>query len=247
MKNLRKIVGLLLLAASVGVLSYSLYTVVGQQLAARALEREYAALAALAQAEKDAENSSVYRSPVDFTALREINPDIVGWIQIEGTYIDYPILQCADNETYLHITFSGEPNPAGAIFLDYRSAADFSDPNTLIHGHNIKNAAMFALLPEYKAQAFYEEHPAVLLYTPEAGYRCEIFAAYVTAMNDLTYSIYFPKEGSFSRYLEYIRGRSLIQSGVAVQDTDRIIMLSTCDYQFEDARMVVYAKMVKIE
>ena len=104
---------------------------------------------------------------VDFAALREINPDIVAWIYIEGTKINYPIVQGEDNSYYLKHLFSGEWNGSGCIFLDFRNDASFADRHSIIYGHHMKNGTMFTDLDKYKKQEFFDEHPIALLITPD--------------------------------------------------------------------------------
>lgn len=184
-----------------------------------------------------------YHCPVDFDALREINPDIVGWIVVDGTTIDYPIVQGPDNDVYLNTTFSGTSNPSGAIFMDYRNAPDFSNANTIIYGHKMRNDTMFQGLSEYKSQDFWNEHPAFIIYTPDAGYRCEVFSAYVTQPVSETYVLDFEGRANVATYLTYAIEHSLIQTGTVLYSTDRIVTLSTCDYSFDNARMVVHARL----
>lgn len=182
-----------------------------------------------------------YESPIDFDALHEINPAIVGWIVIEGTNIDYPIVQGEDNSHYLNFTYTGAANSSGAIFMDYRNAANFTDQNTIIYGHKMNNATMFHDLSEYKSQNFFEAHPAFIIYTPDSEYRCEVFAAYVTSPVSETYVLDFDGAASFVQYMNIAIGRSLIQTGTILYSTDRIVTLSTCDYSYDNARMVVHA------
>ena len=107
---------------------------------------------------------------VDFASLQEINPDIVGWIYIERTEINYPVVQGNDNQYYLKHLFSGEWNGSGCIFLDSRNRADFSDRHSIIYGHHMKNGSMFSGLTEYKKQEFYDSHSVALLLTPDKNY-----------------------------------------------------------------------------
>jgi len=104
----------------------------------RAAEREYQAIRAVARAPMDGmgDVETGAQQGIDWIALQRLNPDIVGWIVVEGTTIDYPIVRGHDNETYLHWTVLGERNSSGAIFMDHRNHGDFFDPHTLIYGHN---------------------------------------------------------------------------------------------------------------
>ena len=86
---------------------------------------------------------------VDFNGLKAINPEVIGWIQIEGTSISYPIMKGKDNDYYLKHTFEGNYNAAGSIFIDYTNNSNFEDCNTIIYGHNMKNGSMFGLLRKH--------------------------------------------------------------------------------------------------
>lgn len=184
-----------------------------------------------------------YVCPIDFDALHEINRDIVGWIIVDGTTINYPIVQGRDNDTYLNTLFTGEYNPSGAIFMDYRNAPDFTDCNTIIYGHKMKNNTMFQGLSEYKSQDFWEQYPAITIYTPQQEYRCEVFAAYVTSAVSDAYVLNYDNNGDFVQYLKTAISRSQIMTGAVLHSTDRIVTLSTCDYSFNNARMVVHATL----
>lgn len=240
------------LVVCVGAFLFTGYRILSPLLAYQAATDEYQSLAAMIHppVDKPREPSTPedvrYQSPIDFEALFAINPDIIGWIQIPGTVVDYPVVQVWDNDTYLHTTFEGRRNASGAIFADYRSASDFSDPNTLIYGHKMKNGTMFALLTDYLQPSFYEAHPTLTVYTSDAEYHYEIFSVYVTAPDDPAYTLDYPDADSFADYLDEVKARSQMHTDVAVDATDVIITLSTCDYQFEDARLVVHAKRVRV-
>lgn len=105
---------------------------------------------------------------VDFQALQELNPDIVAWLRIPGV-MDYPVVQGKDNAYYLKHTFKKEYNIAGSIFLDYRNQKDFSDPKSIIYGHNMKDGSMFHVLRKFQNLDFFREHQKLYLYLPEGG------------------------------------------------------------------------------
>ena len=245
-KKKRKILWSILLLISICVFLFAAYQLISQYMTYRAAENEYESLAGIAYI-KDGEagNGANYQSPIDFAALAAINPDVIGWIVIDGTNIDYPIVQGSDNDAYLHKTFNGERNSSGTIFLDCRNAPDFSDSNSIVYGHKMKNGSMFAGLTEYKEQGFYEQHPVFTLYTPEAEYRCEVFAAYVTSGVSATYTLDFDGDEDFMEYIGNAVSRSLIQTGVTPAAMDKTITLSTCDYTYDNARMVVHARLVR--
>ena len=182
---------------------------------------------------------------VDFAALSEINPDIVAWIYIEGTEINYPVVQGSDNQYYLKHLFNGKWNSSGCIFLDSRNTSDFSDRHSIIYGHHMKNGTMFSGLTEYKKQEFYDAHPIVLLLTPEKNIRIEIFAGYVASVSDKAWEIALGSDKEFGDWLEAAEERSYFESEVTFAVTDRIVTLSTCSYEFDNARFVLVGRITE--
>ena len=179
---------------------------------------------------------------VDFEALKAVNEDIVAWIYIPGTKVNYPIVQASDNDYYLHRLLNGEYNVNGTIFMDYLNAPDFSDGNTLIYGHNMKSGYMFGGIVDYKKQSFYDEHPDVYLLTPDREYRLALFAGVVLEYDAEVYQTQLTDE-----YLNTCRSHSTFASDVSVSAADKIVTLSTCSYEYENARYVVMGKLVPVE
>lgn len=118
---------------------------------------------------------------VDFAALESINSDCVAWIRIDGTEIDYPVVQGHDNSFYLKHLFDGEWNGAGCIFLDSRVNPDLSDRHSVLYGHHMKNGTMFSDIAKYKDQTFYENHTTGMILTPTENYRIEFLRAMLPA------------------------------------------------------------------
>lgn len=176
---------------------------------------------------------------VDFESLKAINPDIVAWIYIEGTNINYPVVQGTDNSQYLNRLFDGTVNSAGSIFMDYRNENDFSDRNTVFYGHHMSNGTMFDQVAEYKDQAFYDSHPTCLILTPEKNYRVEFFAGYVTDMNSQAWKLKFGSDEEFSQWLEAALSQSTFSCNLTPTAQDRVVTLSTCTYEYNDARYVL--------
>lgn len=228
----------------VGVVLVSLYNIFLQYSEYKSAVNEYEKLSEITQLDDGI--GDVYEEQIDFKALREINPDIVGWISVDNININYPIVQAYDNEFYLSVTYTGTSNSSGAIFLDCRNSANFIDRNNIIYGHMMKNGTMFASLTEYKSQSFYEAHPFFMIYTPDASYRCEVFAAYVTPSVSATYVLDFEGANSFTKYIETAINNSLIATDITPGSSDKIVTLSTCDYTYDDARMVVQARMITV-
>lgn len=175
---------------------------------------------------------------VDFEALWQVNRELVAWVHIPDTVIDYPIAQSQNNNYYLHRLPDGTYNSAGTLFLDYRCSGDFTDFVSVIYGHNMKNNTMFGQLPSYKKQSFYEQHPVLYLLTPEGDYRVELFAGYVTPSDSQTYRLSYTEEEK-AIFIRQAKNASDFQADVEVTPADRLLILSTCAYEYENARYVV--------
>ncbi len=183
---------------------------------------------------------------VDFDTLRQQNEDIAGWLYSAETAINYPVVMPEDNFYYLHRFIDGSYNVGGTLFIDCLCEGDFSGTNTVIYGHNMNDGSMFASIREYRTQEYYDAHPKMYLNTPEQNYRIEIFAGYVTDADSDTYSISFPNAASYLEFLDKMHSQSDFESDVELGVDDRIITLSTCSYEFSDARYVLQGKLVPI-
>lgn len=185
------------------------------------------------------EKEDIVWPQVDFDELKKINSDIVGWIYLEGSKINYPIVQSEDNSYYLKHLFDKSSNSSGCIFLDYRNAPDFSDQNSVVYGHHMKNGTMFSGLDSYKSQEYYDAHPQLLLLTPEENYVIEIFSGFVASAKDDAWKIGFTSDTDFEDWLKRSAERSCFSSSITPAVTDRIVTLSTCSYEFSNARFVL--------
>ena len=175
---------------------------------------------------------------VDFVALQAEHPDIIAWLYGENTPIHDPVVQAQDNEYYLRRLLDGSWNTAGTLFLDYRNASDFSDGRSIIYGHSMKDGSMFGSLLEYRESAYYQAHPELYLLTPEGDYRVELVAGYEVADDAPLYTL--PDSASERETLiQYAVEHSTFDSGVEVTPADRLLVLSTCAYDFEGARFVL--------
>lgn len=180
---------------------------------------------------------------VDFEGLLSINEDCVGWIMIDDTKINYPIVQGNDNNYYLRRLFDGTWNSAGCIFLDYRVAEDFSYRNNPIYGHKMNNGSMFADLSNYKKQEYYDLHPIGYLLTPEQNYQIEFFAGFVIRNDGIAWDYEFESDDDFEEWLIDVQEMSCFDSEIQPEVTDTIITLSTCSYEFSYARFVLLGRL----
>ena len=181
---------------------------------------------------------------VDFDALKQQAPDIRGWIYCPDTPIHHPVVQGKDNRYYLRRLANGQPNHAGSVFLDSRNPSDLTGYYNLIHGHNLKDDTMFGTLPNYSRQEYYDAHPIVYFLTPDADHVIELFAGFTTNSEDPIYTI--PLTGK--QRMELAKGcieRSDFVSQVQPEESDQLVILSTCAYDHEDARYAVIGVLRK--
>lgn len=218
---------------------------------------EYNQIEEMAVTERDADSAEVagpnaqLKPPieVDFDKLKSVNEDVVGWIYVDALPdISYPIVKGKDNQTYLHQTYEKNYNFAGTIFVDYENSGDFSDCNTLVYGHNMKNGSMFGHLKKFRENdKLYKQDKYFWILTPERNYRYEIITAYTTGVNSDTYTLFKGPGEEFEKYLETIKGYSEIQTDdTDLTIKDRIVTLSTCTGN-ESTRFVVQGKRVDAE
>lgn len=186
---------------------------------------------------------------VDFTQLQTINAEVQCWIWCYDTVMNYPVVQSShNNDAYLHKTYDGTHNSSGSIFMDYRNNADFSDDNTVIYGHNMRNGKMFAALKRFGHQDFYDGHRQFYLITPEGNRRYEIVAAFQTDALSNIYDRNFETAEVKQQWLDKVIRSSAVQTDAIATAADSFVTLSTCvsgnDYR---ARFVVVGRLAEIE
>lgn len=183
---------------------------------------------------------------VDFDGLRAQSPDYAAWIYSPDTVINYPIVYTDNNFYYLDHLPGERYNSAGTLFIDCKCAADFSDQNTLIYGHNMNDGSMFASLREYANQEYYDAHPVIYLSTPDFNYRLDLIAGFITEPTSFAYANNFDEPEQFMAYIESIQSMSTFQSDVEVSEEDKVVSLSTCTYEITEGRYVVVGKLTQI-
>jgi len=179
---------------------------------------------------------------VDFQKLQKTNKDVVGWIQFdEPERINYPIVKGADNDKYLKTTFEGKQNSAGTIFMDVVNAGDFSDRNTFIYGHNMKNGSMFGQLRKFKAKDYYEQNPYFYIYTPDGKeVKYQIFAVCIVEDTSRSYTRFYNNDEEYLDYLNYLKSIARYDTGAEVNAESKIVSLSTCTNVSETQRLLVH-------
>ena len=183
---------------------------------------------------------------VDFAALQAQNSDVVAWLYCADTPINYPVARADDNAKYLHTLLDGTHNQNGTLFMDFRNAADYSDRNTIIYGHNMKSGKMFGTLDQYKKQEYYDQHPVWYLLTPQGAYKVELAAGWVTQDTDPLYNQPADEE-NITALLKAADRRSTFASGITLTAEDEIITFSTCSYENETARYVLVGRMIPLD
>lgn len=183
---------------------------------------------------------------VDFDSLKAKNPDVVGWIYQKDTNINYPVMRGTSNDTYLHADMNKKYSVSGSIFMDYRNKADFSDFNTIVYGHHMHDGSMFKSLRGYtKEDDYYNKHKTLELITPTGKYHLQVFSSYITSATSDAYRYMFGSSVDKSNFIAAAKQQSKISAdNVTVTADDNIVTLSTCAYDYDEARYVVICKMV---
>lgn len=185
---------------------------------------------------------------VDWKALKKVNPDVQGWLYQKGTVINYPVVQGTDNDTYLHTRFDKQWSGGGTLFVDCRMEKDFKGFNSIIYGHHMKDGSMFRSIRGYtKEDGYYDKHKTLELATPHGNYHLVVFSAFITkATDEDTYKMTYD-EAEKQAYIDRAWERSelpITRNSVDVTKNDRLVTLSTCAYDYEEARYIVMCKMV---
>ena len=182
---------------------------------------------------------------VDFSNLIKVNPEVVAWISVAGTNINYPVVQHADNEYYLHHSFNGSKNGAGWVFLDYRNNLENLNKNTIIYAHNRKDGSMFGSLRRVLDSDWYENKSnyVVKMSTKNENNLWQVFSVYRIPVTIDYLEINFSEDDRFFEFLNKMKERSIYDFKTTVNANDRILTLSTCYNKKE--RVVMHAKLIK--
>lgn len=187
-----------------------------------------------------------------YEEIKTINSDVIGWITIDGTVIDYPVVRAADNDYYLGRDVEKRKSAYGAIFMDFRNADPAQQKHIILYGHNMKNGTMFHDLMNYKQKSFFDENRTIQLLWDGVDTRWEIFLAYIIMPNTV-YHIYtaFADDQQFANVMnqtiEYAKTvkPSNVDTSVTIKPSDQVLTLSTCTYEYDDSFFAVMARRVK--
>ncbi len=182
----------------------------------------------------------------DISLLQEENSDCIGWVSIEGTNLDYPVMQTLDEpEYYLKRSFEKSPNEHGVPFLDARCSVDRAD-NLIVYGHHMNDGTMFSCLHKYAKYSYYEEHPLITWETANGidQYRVAAVMRASGTVYEKDWSIFnciYMNELEFEEMSENLLEKSLYNTGIAPVYGDKLLTLATCEYSQENGRLVVVA------
>lgn len=181
-----------------------------------------------------------------FSTLQEINKDTIGWLTVNNTRIDYPVVQAKDNDYYLRRDYYQNKNRHGWIFMDYRNNPDELNENTIIYGHNLANQTMFGTL-RYALNSYWYKKSAnqiITFNTPNENMKFQIFSIYTIPTTNDYLDITFPTTDAYQAYIDLVKGRSIYDFNIEVTTGDKILTLSTCA-NGNDKRLVIHAKLIK--
>lgn len=186
----------------------------------------------------------------DYRQLKAENPNLIGWLKIDGTDINYPVMKSKDNSYYLTHSFDGKNSTAGALFMDYRSDAVNPTTNTIIYGHNMNNGSMFGELKNFLSEKYFNEHTTIKFDTIYEHREYELVAvclAKVKKADDNSFRYYnfiqAKNENEWNAFTESV-GAMVVNGGMSVKAGDELLTLSTCNSYIEDGRLFLLAKRV---
>jgi sortase B len=187
-----------------------------------------------------------------YRELYEENPDIIGWVKVEDTYLDYPVMQTkGDNEYYLHRNFEKEYQYSGLPFLDARCDLDIPSTNLIIYGHNMKSESMFSCLTKYKNEEYFRKHPVIRFDTMYEESEYQIIAVVLSKVfkkNDNDFKFYqfvhTDSKAEFDEYIDNMKNLSLYDTGYSAVFGDQLLTLVTCSYHTENGRIAILSKKI---
>ncbi len=187
----------------------------------------------------------------EYELIHQKNQKLIGWVKIDNTIIDYPVMQTVNNEYYLDHNFNQEEDRNGCIFMDYQCDVIKGCDNIILYGHHMKSGKMFGTLNKYSKQSYYEEHPTIqfdTIYEKGTYQVMYVFRSKVYSEEEVTFKYYqfinAASEMEFDSAMNEMAALSLYDTGVTAAYGDKLLTLSTCDYQEKKGRFVVVAKKI---
>ncbi len=185
---------------------------------------------------------------VNFDDLKKKNSDTVGWIKVEGTNINYPVVQTTDNKYYLNHSYDKTYNKAGWVYADYRNNLDNFDKNTIIYAHGRVDTTMFGSLKNILKSSWYnnKNNHIIKFSTPKENTLWQVFSVYTIEAESYYITTKFPTDEYFKEFVTTLKNRSKIQFSATPDENDKILTLSTCK-DSKGNRVVMHAKLIKLE
>lgn len=247
MKKILKALYILLFISIAVFCFYKAYEIKEEQ---TKIKEEQTELIDIAEIPEKVEDIEEKKEEINFQDLININSDFIGWIKIDETNINYPIVQGTNNTYYLKHSFYKEYSNAGSIYMDATANSNFSSKNTFIYGHYTSDGSMFGQLGKYMKQDFYDKHKEIYIYTSEQNYKLEVFSVHVDKASSKSYQMNFTTDESYKDYIDLIKSYSVIKSDIEIDYTeDRIVTLYSCSHErghAKDDRYFVHAKLIEI-
>ncbi|SFQ36282.1 sortase B [Lachnospiraceae bacterium XBB1006] len=193
------------------------------------------------------DKAELFFKDCDYDALKNLNKEICGWIVIPAVNISYPILQHNDNQYYLTHLYNHTENHVGSIFMDYRVSKDFSDFNSILYGHNMRDKSMFAKLHQFQKKKTWKKNPYVYIYGGNGIKIYKIFSAFTGDADGLSYAIGLQQKKSKQEFIDYACKHAFYRTKIVPSTSDHIITLSTCSDSEHKYRMIVQGVLLKEE
>ena len=247
MKKIFKVLYVLLFLLISVFCFYNAYKIKNEQ---KELAEEQQELIEIAEIPDKVEEIEEKNDKINFQDLININSDFVGWIKIENTNINYPIVQGTNNTYYLKHSFYKEYSNAGSIYMDATANSNFESKNTFIYGHYTSDGSMFGQLGKYMKQDFYDKHKEIYIYTSEQNYKLEVFSVHVDKASSKSYQMNFTTDEAYKDYIELMKSYSIVKSDIEVDYTnDRMVTLYSCSHErghAKDDRYFIHAKLINL-
>lgn len=234
-----------LLVICLGVVAFSGYHLVQALLTYKQSRDLYKEISDQAKNTTIEEGSEEEVITIDWDYLYSVNADIMGWIKLEDSTVDYPIVYGYDNDFYLRHSLNGDYNIMGTVFVDYRNQRDLLDKVTVIYGHHTYDDTMFTDIGKYKDQSYYDTHKVISLEMPNGSYDLYPVAGYTCSAYDDYIQYSFESDEAFMNYVNDFMTKSQFQGEQTVSLEDRCILLSTCSHDIEDGRFALLLKVVQ--
>ena len=250
MKKKSKTILNILIVLLLGIMAFSGYKLFEIQKAAKEIAEQYEKLEQTIQKTEE-ENDYQLSASEKYQSVYEVNNNFVGWVYIPDTPLNYPVLQTKDYpEYYLRRDFYKKYSFAGVPFMDFKCTADESD-NIILYSHNMLDGTMFSVVEKYSKKSFWEEHPYIGFDTLNGygTYEVAICARVDLTNIDFNYTdtVDFATEQEFDDYIAKVKALADYETDVSLEFGDKLLLLSTCEYQYEEGRYIVIAKKISDE